>query len=256
MSTPEAGPAGGASTGEDRDDPIDIKELYRQQIRDSIGGFSGVVITAVPTVVFVIANATSGLRTAIIAAVASAVLLSIYRYLRKQPLQQAASGLFGVVIAALIAAKSHQAKGFFLWGIWTSFAYGGVLLLSVLLRRPFGGLLWEFVDPTPGTAGAQGDDETNDEAAESDEDLAPSWYRIPVLYRAYQLATLGFILVFGVRGVVQLTLFRHDATGWLAVAKIGLGLPPYLGAIAFAVWIVRRARHKFATDQNSEEAKS
>jgi len=239
----------GESSAHDEDEVIDLKELYRQQIRNSIGGFSGVVVTAIPTVVFVAVNAKWGLRTAAITAVASAVLLSVYRYVRRQPIQQAASGLFGVVVAALIAARSHKAKGFFLLGIWTSFIYGAALLLTVLFRRPFAGLLWEFVDPTPGTAGAQAIVE-DDEDSEDETGLVQAlpWYRIPALYKAYRLATLVFVAVFGLRGVVQLTLFQQDATGWLAVAKIGLGAPPYLAAIAFAVWIVRRARHKLSLD--------
>ncbi len=202
-----------------------MRELYRQQMLDSIGGWSGTVITAIPTVVFVAVNAASTLRWAVVAAVGSAVLLALYRLSRRQPVQQALTGLVGVVVASAIAARTGQAKGYFLLGIWSSFAYSAAFVVSLLVRRPVIGLLWEFLDPTPG------DDDT-------------PWHRRRVLFYAYALATLAGCLVFLARGVVQLALFTHNATGWLAVARIAMGYPLYIAAIGFAFWIVRRARQR------------
>ena len=166
------------------------REQYRQQLLTSLGGWSGTVITAIPTVVFVVVNALAGLRPAIVAAIASAVLLAIYRMLRKQPVQQAITGLIGVVIASLIAGGTGQARGYFLWGIWTSFAYAAAFAGSLIVRRPIVGVVWEFLDPSPGGAGP--------------------WYRQPPLLRAYALATAGGLVVFLARGVVQTALFREE----------------------------------------------
>ena len=58
------------------------------------------------------------------------MLLTGYRLVRRQPVQQAMSGLFGVLIAALIAARTGQARGYFLFGIWMSFAYAAVFAAS------------------------------------------------------------------------------------------------------------------------------
>jgi hypothetical protein len=214
-----------AGTSSARAEPGAIRELYRQQLLDSIGGWSGTVITAIPTVVFVAVNAASTLKWAVGAAVGSAILLAIYRLTRRQSVQQALTGLIGVVIASAIAARTGQAKGYFLLGIWSSFAYAGAFVGSLLVRRPVIGLLWEFLDPTPG------------------EDETP-WYRRRTLLYAYALATLAGGMVFLARGVVQLALFRHNATGWLAVARIAMGYPLYIAAIGFAFWIVQRARHR------------
>ncbi|HVD89739.1 MAG TPA: DUF3159 domain-containing protein, partial [Jatrophihabitantaceae bacterium] len=128
------------------------REQYRQQLLTSLGGWSGTVVTAIPTVVFVAVNALAGLRPAIGAAIASAVFLAIYRVLRKQPVQQAVTGLIGVVIASLIAGGTGQARGYFLWGIWTSFAYAAAFAVSLIVRRPIVGLAWEFLDPSPSGA--------------------------------------------------------------------------------------------------------
>lgn len=208
-----------------------LREQYRQQMRDSIGGWSGTVVAAVPPVVFVAVNAWRGLHWAIYAAVASAVVLAGYRLVRHQPIQQALTGLFGVLIASLIAARTGHAKGYFLLGIWSSFAYAGVFLVSLLVRRPLVGLIWEFLDPTPRTDSADGADEQ-------------PWYRRRVLLRAYDLATLLATLIFLARGVVQLALFQDNSTGWLAAARIAMGYPLYIAALGFGFWVVTRARRK------------
>ncbi len=204
-----------------------VREQYRRQLIEGIGGWSGTLITAIPTVVFVIVNAVRGLHWAIVAAVGSAAVLAGYRMLRRQPLQQVLSGLVGVVVASLIAARTGQARSYFLLGIWSSFAYAAVFAASLAVRRPLIGLLWEFVDPFPADDGVR-------------------WYRRRTLLRAYMLATLAATAVFAARGVVQLTLFRHDATGWLAFARVAMGYPLYIAALGYAVWVIRRARHRLA----------
>lgn len=205
------------------------REFYRQQMLNGIGGWSGTVITAIPTVVFVVVNAVENLRWAIVAAVGSAFLLAAYRLALRQSAQQALTGLLGVVIASLIAARTGQARGYFLVGIWSSFVYAGALAVTLLVRRPAVGLIWEFLDPTP-------------------HDGSVPWHRRRPLFLAYMLATAAAVLVFLARGVVQLALFEHDATGWLAVARIAMGYPLYIAAIGYAFWVVRRARHRIRAD--------
>src|SRR4051812_35487840 len=88
----------------------DLRETVRQQLIAGIGGWSGAIITAVPTTVFILANVFWSLRTAVFAAVGSALLLTLYRLGRRQSTQQALSGLLGVVVAAAIAARTGQAR--------------------------------------------------------------------------------------------------------------------------------------------------
>ena len=209
------------------DDPVDLRETYRRQLIASIGGWTGTAITAIPTVVFVIVNAATSLRPAIVAAIGSALALAGYRLARRQSTQQAISGLFGVLIAASIAARTGQARGYFLFGIWTSFAYAVPFAISVLVRRPLIGLLWEFLDPSPGG------------------DELP-WYRRRPLLIAYSLATLGGTVVFLARGIVQATLYKDHATGWLAFARVAMGYPLYVAAVGFAFLVVTRARRSLA----------
>jgi len=202
----------------------DLREKTRQQILDSLGGWSGTIVAAIPPVVFVIVNALTSLRPAIIAALAVAVLVAGYRMARRQPVQQVLTGLFSVAIAAAIAARTGQARGFFLLGIASSFGYAALFAVSLLVRRPLVGLLWEYLDPSP---------------------LPPEkrWYKVRQLRRAYDVATLAVLAMFLSRAVVQLSLFKDNRTGLLAVAKLAMGLPLYLAVIAVVFWVVRRARH-------------
>lgn len=211
------------------DDPPeqrDLRETYRQQMINGVGGWSGALITAVPTTVFVIVNVLGPLRAAIIAAVASALVLAGYRLIRKQPVQQALSGLLGVVVAAIIAARTGEARGYFLLGIITSFLYAVPFAISIAVRRPLVGLAWEFFDPTP----------------VPDTGPAVPWHRRRPLLMAYTWSTLAGTAVFLVRGIVQLILYRRNDTGWLAFARIAMGYPLFIAAIGFSLLIVRRAR--------------
>ncbi|MDP9117756.1 MAG: DUF3159 domain-containing protein [Actinomycetota bacterium] len=205
---------------------LGVRETYRRQMLDSIGGWSGSLITAIPPVVFVIVNSVSSLRVAVISAIGSAAALALYRLARHQSLQQAATGLVGVVVAAVIAARTGHAKDYFLVGIWSSFVYAGVFLASILVRRPIIGLLWEFLDPAPGPE-------------------IPAWYRRAPLLRGYTYATLIGTALFASRAIVQFTLFRRNATGWLAFARIAMGFPLYLAAVAAGFWVVTRARRRY-----------
>ncbi|WP_375475541.1 DUF3159 domain-containing protein [uncultured Jatrophihabitans sp.] len=236
----------------DQDRRAQLKESYRKQLVAGIGGWSGALIAAIPTAVFVVVNVTTSLRPAIAAAVGSALLLTAYRFVRKQPVQQALSGLFGVVIAAVIAARTGQARGYFLVGIWTSFAYAVPFAVSVVLRRPLVGVLWEFLDPTPAPGAAEAADRRADDAAgepvptATDQQLdapeAPPWHKRRPLLLAYTWATLAGVVVFLARGFVQLALYGANATGWLAFARIAMGYPLFIAAVGFAFLVVTRAR--------------
>ena len=215
-----------------------LRETYRQQLLDSIGGWQGTVITAIAPIVFVIVNATAGLRPAIIAAVGTSAALTGYRLIRKQSIQQSLSGLFGVVVAAVIAARTGQARGYFLLGIWQSFIYAVPFVLSIPIRRPIVGWLWEFLDPTPQVPG---EPET-------------AWYRRRGLLRAYLLATAFAGVLFLSRGIVQATLYHDKATGWLAFARITMGYPLFvIAALAAAsYWVVRRARAPYLATERAK----
>jgi len=222
------GDRNGAPTPAPADDPVDLRETMRQQMLASIGGWTGALITAIPTVVFIIVNVATSLWVAIYAAVGSAVALTVYRLVRRQSVQQAISGLFGVLIAAVIAGRTGHARDYFLFGIWTSFLYAVPFAVSIVIRRPLVGVLWEFLDPTP---------------AEPDE---RPWRRRRPLLVAYTWATVAVTAMFLARGLVQTALYHRDATGWLAFARIVMGYPLFVAVAGFSYWIGQRARRRVA----------
>jgi hypothetical protein len=200
-----------------------IREQTRQQLLTSFGGWSGTVVAAVPPIVFVAVNAWRGLREGIVAAVAAGVIVAIYRLIRRQPVQQAVMGLFSVVVAAAIAGRTGQARGFFLVGIAAAVVYAVIFAISMLVRRPLVGVFWEYLEPSPLEPGLR-------------------WHQVRILRRAYDLATGAALLMFAARGAVQLRLFQDNRTGWLAATKLIMGFPLYIVVVAFGFWIVRRAR--------------
>jgi hypothetical protein len=233
MSEDETKSAETAADGAE-DTGVDLRETFRQQMVASIGGWTGALITAIPTAVFIVVNVAASLRTAILAAIGAALLLTLYRLARKQSVQQVVSGLFGVLIASIIAARTGEARGYFLFGIWTSFAYAVPFAVSLVVRRPLVGLAWEFLDPTPS----------------SDDD--PPWYRRKVLLHAYMWATLAATLVFLSRGIVQAALYHRNSTGWLAFARIAMSYPLFLAAAGFSFLVVGRARRRLGAGSAGE----
>jgi hypothetical protein len=197
---------------------------------ESIGGWRGLVDSGLPVVVFVATNALAGLTAAIWAAVGAGAVLFVLRLVRRETVQQAFSGFLGVAVAAWIASRTGEAKGFFLLGIWASFIYAGVFAASVLVRWPLVGVIWEYVD------GA-----------------AAQWRRDRALMRVYTWTTLVWVGVFLSRGLVQRFLYEEDRTGWLAVARLAMGYPLTVGALAVSVLAVRRVRRLTAVPTAPED---
>jgi hypothetical protein len=152
--------------------------------------------------VFVIASSVSGLVPAIVAALGVAALILVWRLIRRESPQPAFSGFFGVAVCALIAYVLGESKGYFLLGIWMSLVWAVVVASSVLIRRPMVGYAWSW-------ATGRGD----------------GWRAVPRAVYAFDIASVGWVLVFAARFVVQGLLYDADRTGWLAVARIAMGWP-------------------------------
>jgi Protein of unknown function (DUF3159) len=197
-------------------------------LMESLGGWRGLVDSGLPVVVFVAANAIGGLTTAIWAAIGCGVLLFVLRLARRESVQQAISGFLGIALAAYIASRTGEAKGYFLLGIWASFGYAAVFLASVLVRWPLVGLIWEYVDGR----GRQ-------------------WRRDRRLVLVYTWTTLVWVAVFLARGLVQRFLYDQDRTGWLAVARLAMGYPLTVAALGVTILAVRRVRRRAVGDEGS-----
>jgi hypothetical protein len=200
-------------------------------VLEQMGGVSGMLYSSLPVVVFVIVNfAAKNLMAAIISALAAAVVIGVILAVRKGTVQPAISAVFGVGIAAFIAYKTGEAKGFFLFGIWQSVVYGSAFLLSIVVRWPLAGVIWTFLN---------GRDR--------------SWRSDKASVRDYDIATFVWALVFFARFVVQRWLYDEDQVGWLAVARLAMGYPLMAIALLATVWAVRRADKRLKA---AEEARA
>ena len=186
---------------------------------EQMGGVPGIIASTIPVAVFVVVNIVATLQPALIAAIVAGVGIAAWRIARKQPLQPAVSGLFGVGIAAFIAYRTGEARGFYLPGLIYSAVLGLAFLVSVIVRWPLAGVIWH---------GINGDGQ--------------SWRRDPRLLRAYTWASLLWTLVFAARLVVQGLLYNADATTWLGIARLAMGYPLVGVALLGTVWAVSRAR--------------
>ncbi len=208
--------------GTDRGKPTSAHALLEQ-----MGGFSGLIYSSLPVVVFVPVSSAYGLMPAIVAALAVALLILVWRLVRRESTQPAISGFIGVGICALIAYLMGESKGYFLLGIWMSLVWASVFGLSVLIRRPVVGYLWGWVN---------GHDR--------------GWRQVRRAVVAFDVATITWVLVFASRFVVQHHLYDADQTGWLGVARISMGWP--LTAVAalvtyLAIRAAQRAMHAHGT---------
>jgi hypothetical protein len=199
------------------------KQTKAHAVLDQMGGISGLIYSSLPVVAFVPVSSAFGLVPAIISALAVAALIMMWRLIRRDSIQPAISGFFGVGVCALIAYFVGESKGYFLLGIWTSLLWAVVFTLSVLIRRPVVGYVWGWVN-------------SHDRG----------WRDVRRAVLAFDVATMFWVAVFASRFVVQHHLYDADQTGWLGVARIAMGWP--LTAVAalvtyLAIRVAQRAVH-------------
>ena len=198
-------------------------------VLQQMGGVSGLIYSSLPVLVFVPVSSAFGLVPAIVAALGVATAILVWRLFRRESTQPAISGFFAVAISALIAYLVGTSKGYFLLGIWMSLFWAIVFAASVVIRRPVVGYIWGWVH-------------TQDRGA---------WRDVRRAVRAFDIATLVWVLVFTSRFVVQHHLYDADQTGWLGFARIAMGWP--LTAVAalvtyLAIKAAQRAVREHAGD--------
>lgn len=199
-------------------DETDDAGTSRPTMLAQMGGPMGMLDSGLPVVVFVVVNVIAGLTAGIIAALAAGVLIAALRLVRRKPATQAIGGLIAVGIAAFIAHRVGSARGYFLFGIWTYLLYGGVLALSVVVRWPLLGVVWESLNGR-----------------------GRAWRSDRRLRHRYDAATVVWVAVFALRYVVQQWLYGADQVGWLATARLAMGYPLFIVAALATVVIVGSA---------------
>jgi hypothetical protein len=191
---------------------------FSEQMAVQLGGMRGLVESSIPVFVFVLVNIVWTLKPAMIASVATALVIGAYRLLRKESVRHAFNGLVGVFIGAAFAWKTGEARDFYLPGILMSVGYSVALLVSVAVRRPLVGWVWSVV-AGGGTA---------------------RWREERALVRTFGWLTVLWAAVWLLKVGIQTGLYLANQVNALGVARLALGYPSYVVLIAITVWAVRR----------------
>jgi len=195
-----------------------VEELVRRQLAAAFGGLRGVVESAVPSLVFLVAwLSTEELRTSIYVAVGVAVVLLVVRLVQRSTPQFVLNSLFVIGIGALFASRSGEARDVFLPGILYNGAYAVVLVATILVGWPLIGFL----------VGSLSGDLT-------------SWRRDRGLVRLCSRLTWLLAAPCVLRVLVQYPLYRADEVGLLGTSKVVMGWPLQVAALLAMAWVLSR----------------
>jgi Protein of unknown function (DUF3159) len=191
-----------------------VETLIRERLSSALGGARGSFETALPTVAFVVAWVWGqDVKVAVGASVAIVLILLIVRLVMRQTPRYVLSAVFATAIAAFFALRSGKAEAAFLPGILMSAGWGAATLLSVLVRWPIVGFMVAAGDPR------MAEDPT-------------AWRRDRGLVAVCQRLTMVLVVLYAVRVVIMFPLYLAEQVALLGVAKVALGWPAYLCALA------------------------
>jgi hypothetical protein len=191
----------------------------------------GLVESGLPSLVFVIAFRGLGTRPAAGLALAVAGLMVLERLVRKQRVNEAISGVFGVVLAVALAGGTGDAKNFFLPEVVIGFVASAALLVSVATGKPLLGLALGAVAPP-----------------------FKGWRERPLLRRAFTHITAVAGVWAAIKAFILLSIYLADNVELLATAKLALGYPMLGVLVLYYTRVVKRALVKEATDVAVEGA--
>ncbi len=188
----------------------------------SLGGVWGIAEASIPGVVYATSYIFSQnvLLSVVLATVVSLVFI-VGQILRKRPLAQAISGLFGIGLAAYLTLRNGvdaaHARDYYLQGFLTNIIYFSILGLSILIRWPIVGVLIGMLSS------------------------GGSWRKDVHLRRKYSLITLIWVALFGFRLLVEVPLYLANQVVALGVTKLVMGIPLYALCAWFTWLAVRRS---------------
>ncbi|MDO5747118.1 MAG: DUF3159 domain-containing protein [Actinomycetaceae bacterium] len=201
--------------------PLHSVQLDAQEFsfEKAVGGWRGCLESIGPLLLFTIIYLfTYSIQWPLISAFTVAVVTALLRLLDKTSLKQVAVGLIGIAIAVIWAWTTGEPKDFFALGLWINAVYGGIVLLSILVRYPLVGLAVA--------------------AAYS----CLNWWKTPqarVFYLRSVWATWVWVVLFGLRLVIEVPLYYVNAVAALGIARLILGVPLFAVA-AWLTWVMMK----------------
>jgi hypothetical protein len=197
-----------------------VEELVRHELAQSLGGWRGMLEAALPFVAFTAAWMIGReLYPALGAAVAAAVILAVVRLVQRQSVRYVATAVVPTAVAAVIALRTGRAEDVFLPGILYNGGLAVLSLFTIAVRRPLVGFI----------IGAAVGDPTG-------------WAKDRGLVRMTTKLTLVLAVPYLLRFAIQLPLFLAGQVVLLGVAKVVLGWPLLLAALAVIGLMLSKGR--------------
>ncbi|TDB85278.1 DUF3159 domain-containing protein [Actinomadura sp. KC216] len=220
---PAASGATAAPRPAGKDDAHDtVEAAVRAQLAKALGGVRGMIEAAVPTIAFTGTYVVlDEIKPAVAAGVGAAVLLLAVRIAQRSNPQFVLNSLVGIAVAAFFALRSGKAEDAFLPGILLNAGYAAAMIFSIAVRWPVVGFIIGTVtgDPT-------------------------AWRRDPGIVRLCSRLTWLLVVPCAARVAVQYPIYLADGdqSGLLGPAKIVMGWPLQVAALAAMVWLLARGR--------------
>ena len=190
----------------------------KDKVLNALGGKRGLIDSGLPALVFLIVFNISGkdVDTALYAAVALSILLTLLRLIKRETIQHAFSGLIGVGICALISKRTGNAADFYLPGLWINAGYGLLYAITNLVKWPILGVM---LGPILG------------------ENLL--WRKDSARLNAYIKAGWLWVAMFAARLIVQYPLYKSGNINVLGTARLLMGYPLFI-LTAWGTWQILR----------------
>jgi hypothetical protein len=197
-----------------------VEKVLRAQLAKALGGVRGMIEAAVPTIGFTVCwVVTRELRLSLGIGVGLAVLLLLVRVAQRSTVQFVWGSLVGIAIAAVFALRSGKAEDAFLPGIVYNAGYATVMTFSIMVRWPVVGFIIGSVTGEP-----------------------TAWHRDRHVVRLCSRLTWLLAIPCVLRVMIQYPLYLAGQVGWLGAAKIVMGWPLQVAALAAMVWLLARGR--------------
>jgi hypothetical protein len=190
----------------------------RDKVINALGGKKGLIDSGLPAVVFLIVfNINQDLQGAIWASLSLAIILAIWRLIRKDTIQHSISGVIGVLICAYFANRSGNATDFYIPKLLTNLGYGTVYLIANLVGWPILGLV---LGPLLG------------------ENF--TWRNNPRRKKMYIKASWLWVALFFSRIAVQYPIYLSGNVNLLGTVNLAMGYPLFFAA-AYGSWLIIRS---------------
>ncbi len=164
--------------------------------------FSKAIDAMLPTITFVIAGRTLSALASLGCAVAVALSLTLYRYVKKYQWQYAFAGLFGVLMASSGVLLSGQEKGYFISSMANSLILFLIALITLMTKKPLA--IW---------------------LSHMSHEWPMDWYLRHDIRPAYTEVTYIWSIVLIIRFFLQLRLYFDSSLAALAVLNTLLSTP-------------------------------